>query len=66
MNRKIGYPDYLNNISAVDEEYEGYKVYEQNFFRTKYNFIEAYQKDILRRINTRVRRDRLALAVNTT
>lgn len=60
MHRKIGYPDYLNNASAVDEEYKEYKVYMHNFFRTKYNFIEAYQRDILRKLNTKVDRDRFA------
>jgi membrane metallo-endopeptidase-like protein 1 len=58
MNQKIGYPDYLNNSSAVDTEYFRYVVYDGDYYKTKFQFYEMYQKDILERIRHPVDRDR--------
>lgn len=58
MNQKIGYPDYLNDSSSVDTEYKRYVVYENNYYRTKFQFYEMYQKDILERIRLPVDRER--------
>uniref|UniRef100_A0A915DMP7 Uncharacterized protein n=1 Tax=Ditylenchus dipsaci TaxID=166011 RepID=A0A915DMP7_9BILA len=58
MNQKIGYPDYLNDSTAVDTEYKRYVVYEKDYYRTKFQFYEMYQKDILERIRLPVDRER--------
>uniref|UniRef100_A0AC35U4W4 Neprilysin n=1 Tax=Rhabditophanes sp. KR3021 TaxID=114890 RepID=A0AC35U4W4_9BILA len=58
MSQKIGYPDYLNDTRAVDKEYEHYEVSEGNYYRTKFQFYEMYQKDVLERIKLSVDRER--------
>uniref|UniRef100_A0A183V478 Neprilysin n=1 Tax=Toxocara canis TaxID=6265 RepID=A0A183V478_TOXCA len=58
MSKKIGYPDYLNDSSSVDKEYRYYKVFEGDYYRTKFQFYEMYQKDILERITMKVDRER--------
>lgn len=58
MSRKIGYPDYLNNSSLVDEEYQEYTVTDGDYYKTKFQFYEMYQKDILGRIVQEVDRER--------
>ncbi|PAV82777.1 hypothetical protein WR25_24720 [Diploscapter pachys] len=58
MKRKIGYPDYLNDTSAVDDEYKHYEVFEGKYYRTKFQFYEQYQKDVLGRIAEPVDRER--------
>ncbi|KAK0395996.1 hypothetical protein QR680_001524 [Steinernema hermaphroditum] len=58
MNQKIGYPDYLNDSAAVDREYRHYVVFEGDYYRTKFQFYEMYQKDILERIRLPVDRER--------
>lgn len=58
MNQKIGYPDYLNDSVAVDQEYKRYVVFEKDYYRTKFQFYEMYQKDILERIRLPVDRER--------
>uniref|UniRef100_A0A1I8AE93 Neprilysin n=1 Tax=Steinernema glaseri TaxID=37863 RepID=A0A1I8AE93_9BILA len=58
MNQKIGYPDYLNDSAAVDREYKHYVVYEGDYYRSKFQFYEMYQKDILERIRLPVDRER--------
>uniref|UniRef100_A0A7E4VRL2 Neprilysin n=1 Tax=Panagrellus redivivus TaxID=6233 RepID=A0A7E4VRL2_PANRE len=60
MNQKIGYPDYLNDSTAVDKEYDRYIVYPGDYYRTKFQFYEMYQKDILERIHMQVDRNRWA------
>lgn len=40
MKRKIGYPDYLNDTSAVNDEYKHYEVWiwiSIIFYPTKFN-----------------------------
>lgn len=58
MNQKIGYPDYLNDSKAVDAEYKRYVLYPHDYYRTKFQFYEMYQKDILERIRMPVDRER--------
>ncbi|KAI6181987.1 Phosphate-regulating neutral endopeptidase [Aphelenchoides fujianensis] len=58
MNRKIGYPDYLNDTKAVDKEYRRYVLYPGDYYRTKFQFYEKYQQDILERIRMPVDRER--------
>ncbi|MFH4977167.1 hypothetical protein AB6A40_003876 [Gnathostoma spinigerum] len=58
MNQKIGYPDYLNDTTAVDKEYVRFQFYEGDYYRTKFQFYEAYQRDILERIAMKVDRNR--------
>lgn len=58
MNQKIGYPDYLNDSKAVDVEYKRYVLYPGDYYRTKFQFYEMYQKDILERIRMPVDRER--------
>ncbi|TMS35769.1 hypothetical protein L596_003092 [Steinernema carpocapsae] len=58
MNQKIGYPDYLNDSAAVDKEYQHYIVFDNDYYRTKFQFYEMYQKDILERIVQPVDRER--------
>ncbi|PAV84999.1 hypothetical protein WR25_10264 [Diploscapter pachys] len=58
MKRKIGYPDYLNDTSAVDDEYKHYEVFEGKYYKTKFQFYEQYQKDVLGRIAEPVDRER--------
>lgn len=58
MSKKIGYPDYLNDSASVDKEYQYYKVFEGDYYRTKFQFYEMYQKDILERISMKVDRER--------
>uniref|UniRef100_A0A0K0EV78 Phosphate-regulating neutral endopeptidase (inferred by orthology to a human protein) n=1 Tax=Strongyloides venezuelensis TaxID=75913 RepID=A0A0K0EV78_STRVS len=58
MSQKIGYPDYLNDTKAVDKEYEHYKVFHGDYYRTKFQFYEMYQHDALERIKLPVDRER--------
>ncbi|KAL3101001.1 hypothetical protein niasHS_001461 [Heterodera schachtii] len=58
MHQKIGYPDYLENLTAVNAEYERYIVSETDYYRTKFQFYEMYQRDILERIRMPVDRNR--------
>ncbi|KAI6179301.1 Phosphate-regulating neutral endopeptidase [Aphelenchoides besseyi] len=58
MNQKIGYPDYLNDSKAVDKEYNRYVLYPGDYYRTKFQFYEMYQVDILERIRMPVDRER--------
>ena len=58
MNRKIGFPDYLSNFSAVDEEYERFEVSDGDYYKTKFNFFEVFQKDFLGRVFTKVNREK--------
>ena len=58
MNKKIGYPDYLNDSKLVDVEYKRYQVFEYDYYKTKFQFYEMYQKDILKRIRLQVDRER--------
>ncbi|CAB3411137.1 unnamed protein product [Caenorhabditis bovis] len=58
MKRKIGYPDYLNNPKEVDAEYASFTVYPTHYYKTKFNFYEQYQKDVLERITEPVDRER--------
>jgi hypothetical protein len=44
MNQKIGYPDYLNDSKAVDVEYSRYVLFPGDYYRTKFQFYEMYQK----------------------
>lgn len=60
MNQKIGYPDYLNDTTAVDAEYKRYIVYDGDYYRTKFQFYEMYQMDVLERIRLAVDRERYA------
>lgn len=64
MSRKIGYPDYLNDSAAVDNEYKHYIVYDGNYYETKFQFYEMYQKDILQRITEKVDRERSKIFLN--
>ena len=64
MSQKIGYPDYLNDSNAVDAEYKRYVVYDSDYYRTKFQFYEMYQKDILERIRMPVDRERLDHELN--
>jgi predicted metalloendopeptidase len=41
MSQKIGYPDYLNDSSAVDVEYKRYSVFDNDYYKTK--FMVFYQ-----------------------
>jgi predicted metalloendopeptidase len=61
MNQKIGYPDYLNDTKSVDHEYRQYTVFDGDYYRTKFQFYEMYQRDILERISMPVDRDRCIL-----
>ncbi|CAI5440720.1 unnamed protein product [Caenorhabditis angaria] len=58
MKRKIGYPDYLNDPSSVNKEYDTFKVYPNDYYRTKFSFYEQYQRDVLERITEPVDRER--------
>lgn len=58
MKRKIGYPDYLNDPSAVNKEYKTFTVYEGHYYQTKFSFYEQYQRDVLERITEPVDRER--------
>lgn len=58
MNKKIGYPDYLNDSKLVDAEYKRYKVFVDDYYSTKFQFYEMYQRDILERIRLPVDRER--------
>lgn len=58
MNQKIGYPDYLNDSKAVDAEYRRYVLYPGDYYKTKFQFYEMYQRDILERIKMPVDRER--------
>ncbi|GMS83797.1 hypothetical protein PENTCL1PPCAC_5972 [Pristionchus entomophagus] len=58
MKQKIGYPDYLNDSTAVDLEYNSFTVYPGDYYRTKFKFYEMYQKDVLERIVQAVDRER--------
>lgn len=58
MSRKIGYPDFLNDSKSVDNEYKNYIVYDGDYYKTKFQFYEMYQKDILERITEKVDRER--------
>ncbi|CAD6198779.1 unnamed protein product [Caenorhabditis auriculariae] len=58
MKRKIGYPDYLNDPAAVDSEYAHFKVYPDHYYKTKFDFYEQYQRDVLKRITQPVDRER--------
>lgn len=58
MKRKIGYPDYLNDPASVDKEYAAFKVFAGDYYKTKFNFYEEYQRDILERIVQAVDRER--------
>jgi membrane metallo-endopeptidase-like protein 1 len=58
MNQKIGYPDYLNDTAAVDTEYKRYVVFKADYYRTKFQFYEMYQMDVLERIRLPVDRER--------
>uniref|UniRef100_A0A914KXX2 Peptidase M13 N-terminal domain-containing protein n=1 Tax=Meloidogyne incognita TaxID=6306 RepID=A0A914KXX2_MELIC len=63
MHQKIGYPDYLENNTAVNKEYERYIVYESDYYKTKFQFYEMYQKDILEKIRMPVDRNRYSLGM---
>ncbi|CAJ0914512.1 unnamed protein product, partial [Mesorhabditis belari] len=58
MKQKIGYPEYLNDAQAVNKEYNQFKVYESNYYKTKFQFYEQYQRDVLERIVQPVDRER--------
>ncbi|KJH42925.1 peptidase family M13 [Dictyocaulus viviparus] len=58
MKQKIGYPDYLNNSKSVDHEYRMFKVYDGGYYKTKFQFYEQYQRDVLERIAQPVDRER--------
>uniref|UniRef100_A0A914HYQ0 Uncharacterized protein n=1 Tax=Globodera rostochiensis TaxID=31243 RepID=A0A914HYQ0_GLORO len=58
MHQKIGYPDYLENLTAVNAEYERYIVSEADYYKTKFQFYDMYQRDILERIRMAVDRNR--------
>ncbi|KAI3413451.1 NEDD8 protease Nep2 [Globodera pallida] len=58
MHQKIGYPDYLENLTAVNAEYERYIVSEADYYKTKFQFYDMYQRDILERIRMSVDRNR--------
>ncbi|XGW12922.1 hypothetical protein V3C99_013514 [Haemonchus contortus] len=58
MKQKIGYPDYLNDSKSVDHEYRLFKVYDGGYYKTKFQFYEQYQRDVLERIAQPVDRER--------
>ncbi|CAJ0576445.1 unnamed protein product, partial [Mesorhabditis spiculigera] len=58
MKQKIGYPEYLNDEVAVNKEYEHFNAYPGNYYKTKFQFYEQYQKDVLERIVQPVDRER--------
>uniref|UniRef100_A0A1I7XUK0 Peptidase_M13 domain-containing protein n=1 Tax=Heterorhabditis bacteriophora TaxID=37862 RepID=A0A1I7XUK0_HETBA len=58
MKQKIGYPDYLNDSRSVDYEYRMFKVYDGGYYKTKFQFYEQYQRDVLERIAQPVDRER--------
>ncbi|KHJ99655.1 hypothetical protein OESDEN_00372 [Oesophagostomum dentatum] len=62
MKQKIGYPDYLNDSKSVDHEYRLFQVkvvvYEGGYYKTKFQFYEQYQRDVLERIAQPVDRER--------
>ncbi|VDM93643.1 unnamed protein product [Onchocerca ochengi] len=58
MNKKIGYPNYLDNSKLVDNEYKNYIVHDGNYYKTKFQFYHMYQKDTLERITKKVDRER--------
>ena len=64
MNKKIGYPDYLNDSKLVDVEYKRYQVFEYDYYKTKFQFYEMYQKDILERIRLQVDRERFYISLD--
>ncbi|PIO75922.1 peptidase family M13 [Teladorsagia circumcincta] len=59
MKQKIGYPDYLNDSKSVDHEYRLFKVYDGGYYKTKFQFYEQYQRDVLERIAQPVDRERI-------
>ncbi|PIC47746.1 hypothetical protein B9Z55_006986 [Caenorhabditis nigoni] len=63
MKRKIGYPDYLNDPSAVNKEYMTFTVYPGHYYQTKFSFYEQYQRDVLERITEPVDRERMSNTV---
>ncbi|KAK6056273.1 hypothetical protein COOONC_06221, partial [Cooperia oncophora] len=46
-----GYPDTLKRASRaqVDHEYRLFKVYDGGYYKTKFQFYEQYQRDVLER-----------------
>ncbi|EJW72316.1 hypothetical protein WUBG_16775 [Wuchereria bancrofti] len=58
MSKKIGYPNYLDDLKLVDNDYKTYIVYDGNYYKTKFQFYHMYQKDILERIIKKVDRER--------
>uniref|UniRef100_A0A915PRS5 Uncharacterized protein n=1 Tax=Setaria digitata TaxID=48799 RepID=A0A915PRS5_9BILA len=58
MNKKIGYPDYLDDSKLVDTEYKDYIVYDGDYYKTKFQFYQMHQKDVLERITEKVDRER--------
>ncbi|RCN35011.1 hypothetical protein ANCCAN_19142 [Ancylostoma caninum] len=58
MKQKIGYPDYLNDSKSVDHEYRMFQVYDGGYYKTKFQFYEQYQRDVLERIAQPVDRER--------
>lgn len=58
MSRKIGYPDYLNDSKLVDNDYKNYNVFDGDYYKTKFQFYEMYQKEILERFTEKVDRER--------
>ena len=61
MKQKIGYPDYLNDSNAVDREYRLFEVVDGDYYKTKFQFYEMYQTDVLERISVPVDRERYAI-----
>ncbi|KAL3993800.1 Neprilysin-2 [Acanthocheilonema viteae] len=58
MSKKIGYPNYLDDSKLVDNDYKDYIVYDNNYYKTKFQFYQMYQKDVLERIVEKVDRER--------
>lgn len=60
MNKKIGYPDYLDHSKLVDNDYKDYTIDEGNYYNTKFQFYRMFQKNTLQRITKKVDRERYA------
>jgi predicted metalloendopeptidase len=56
MEVKIGFPDFLNNVTLVDEMYSSYEITPNNYFRTKFQFCERQQQESLSKLGKKVDR----------
>lgn len=58
--KKIGYPDFLENDTAVENYYNEYTVFENFYFKTKFNFLRLETKRSFQLISDAVDRGRFA------